>query len=358
MPSALPRIRVVYRSYGGDNDKDRPPFYSKMLALRSLLRAADAVGCEIIFLNDGPVSDEIAGLMRGRGEIVMLPGVGLFPSLMAALRLPLDRGWADDDLVYFCEDDYLHTADALVRLQQAAATLPAEYLALYATLPGERAVRGVGDPTHREPRDWKPVTTQVGDQSWERVLGTTSTFGVRVHALRKDMSIVRQAKFPHKNMYRDWDVSLAYQGYRPYRWADLGRDLTMRISGSLTGRLRTVVLVPFKVAMNLRSWRRPANRHLLMAASPNLATHLESVNMASGRNWDDIAADTRAWADAPGPRSTDVEGVGHRTNAPVGGSGSQHPLGEAARSPEAAQPLGGVSPRLHEASIERSEGAR
>lgn len=311
MPPALPRIRVVYRSYGGDNDKDRPPYYSKALALRSLLRAAEPLGCEIVFLNDGPVSDEISGLMLGRGEIVTLPGVGLFPSLTAAMRLPLDRGWADEDVVYFCEDDYLHTPDALVRLQEAAAALPASYLALYATLPVERAMRGmVSDPTHREPRNWEPITSMVGDQRWERVLGTTSTFGVRVHALRKDMSIVRQAKLPHKNMYRDWDVSLAYQGYRPYRWADLGRDLIMQRSGSLKDRLRTVVLVPFKSAMNLRSRRRPANRHLLMAASPNLATHLESVNMATGRNWDEIARDTGAWADVHGVRPPVEEGRG------------------------------------------------
>lgn len=296
--SADPKTRVVYRSYGGDNDKDRPPYYSKELALRSLIRAADNAGCEIVFLNDGPVPDAILDLMRGRGEIVTLPGVGLFPSLMAGLRLPLERGWADDDVVYFCEDDYLHTPDALVRLKAAAATLPAEYLALYAALPAERSAGQVGDPTHREPRGWEPVEADVDGQQWVRVLGTTSTFGVRVRALRKDMSIVRQAKIPHKNMYRDWDVSLAYQGYRPYRWADLGRDLTMRTTGSFKDRLRTVVLVPFKAAMNLRSRRRPGNRHVLMAASPNLATHLESAYMASGRNWAQHAADTRAWPGA------------------------------------------------------------
>ena len=314
MPRARPRIRVIYRSYGVENSKERPTYFSKALALRSLLRAVDVAGCEVTFLNDGPVSDEIAGLMDGRGEIITLPRVGLFPSLTAAMRLPLDRGWTDEDVVYFCEDDYLHTPDALVCLQEAAEALTAEYLALYAALPAERAAGRPEDPTHREPRGWKSAEYCVGEQRWMRVLTTTSTFGVRVGALRKDMAIVRQAKLPHKNMYRDWDVGLVYQGYRPYRWADLGRDLMMRTTGSLVQRLRTVVLVPFKAAMNLRSLRRPANRHTLMAASPNLATHLESAYLASGRDWEEVARATTA--QSPGPTSPASEEKVARVSRP------------------------------------------
>lgn len=59
--------------------------------------------------------------MRGRGEIVALPGPGLFGSLTAALRLPGERGRPDDDLVCFCGYDHLHTADALEHLVRAAA---------------------------------------------------------------------------------------------------------------------------------------------------------------------------------------------------------------------------------------------
>jgi hypothetical protein len=291
-------LRIVYRSYGGDNEKDRPDYYSKPLALRSLLRAADAVACEIVFLNDGPVSDEVLGLMRGRGEIVELPGLGLFGSLMAALRLPLERGWADDDLVYFCEDDYLHTADALVHLRAAAERLQADYFALYGTLPAERAAGRVSDPSHVQPRGWQAGEALVDGQEWVRVLGTTSTFGVRVAALRADMSIVWQARIPHRTMYRDWDVSLAYQGFEPYRWRGLLRDLVLRAPGSARDRVRSAVLAPFKMGMNLRSHRRAGNRHVLMAASPNLATHLETEYLATGRDWEQVARDTRTWAEA------------------------------------------------------------
>ena len=48
------RLRIIYRSYGGENMKDRPPYYGKTLALQSLLRAAEAVDADILFMNDGP----------------------------------------------------------------------------------------------------------------------------------------------------------------------------------------------------------------------------------------------------------------------------------------------------------------
>lgn len=292
-------LRIVYRSYGGDNAKARPPYYSKQTALRSLLRAADAVDHELVFLNDGPVAEPVLELMRGRGEIVALPGLGLFGSLMAALRLPGERGWPDDDLVYFCEDDYLHTADALEHLVRAAARVPAHYFALYGTLPAERAAGQVSDPSHVQPRGWRAQEWDVDGQEWVRVLGTTSTFGVRVGALRTDLPLVRQAKVPHKNMYRDWDVSLAYQGFEPYRWGGLLRDLVLLTpAASLRDRVRSAVLAPFKMGMNLRSHRRPGHRHVLVAASPNLATHLETAYLATGRDWEQVARETGDWTGA------------------------------------------------------------
>jgi hypothetical protein len=47
--------RMSYRSYGGQNTKDRPAYYGKLLALSSLLRAVSNMRrrVEVIFLNDG-----------------------------------------------------------------------------------------------------------------------------------------------------------------------------------------------------------------------------------------------------------------------------------------------------------------
>ena len=39
-----PRLRIVYRSHGGENMKSRPAYYSKLLALASVVRAAEESG--------------------------------------------------------------------------------------------------------------------------------------------------------------------------------------------------------------------------------------------------------------------------------------------------------------------------
>jgi hypothetical protein len=290
-------LKIVYRSYGGENMKNRPPFYSKRLALQSALRAADAVSAEILFLNDGPMPEDRLDLMRGRGEIVTLPGVGMRRSYMAALRLPAQRAWPDDDLVWFSEDDYLYTPDAFVRLEAAARRLPADYFALYASTD-----RYPTDPAAEEPppipRGWDTgAPMDVEHQQWVRVLSTASTFGVRVGALKADFSIFAQGLLPHKNMLRDHDTAVVYQGYEPHHWNVLANDLLGRSRGTLKQRARETALVPFKAALNIRSHRRTGFRRTLLAAEPNLATHLENDLMAPGRDWAAVAEETQAWAD-------------------------------------------------------------
>ena len=56
-------LHVVYRSYGGENAKGRPPYYSKLLALTSMVRAAELAGehVHLVFLNDGTIpADRLA----------------------------------------------------------------------------------------------------------------------------------------------------------------------------------------------------------------------------------------------------------------------------------------------------------
>jgi hypothetical protein len=40
----MAHLHVVDRSHGGENAKDRPRFYSKLLTLASLVRAAEEAG--------------------------------------------------------------------------------------------------------------------------------------------------------------------------------------------------------------------------------------------------------------------------------------------------------------------------
>ncbi len=210
-------LHVVYRSYGTENAKGRPHWYSKALALHSLVRAAEAAGCGIVFLNNGPVPGHLVAVMREAGEIVDLPGVSMRRSFHTALRLPQDRGWADDDVVYFCEDDYLHLPHALTHLRQAVEDLGADYYALYGRhrmVDGEQAGRWSWHPTpdpaepSPEPAGWEPLgPVRVGEHHWVRLTGTTATFGARAGALRADLPIFLQAGLPHRRMFRDRDIA-------------------------------------------------------------------------------------------------------------------------------------------------------
>lgn len=289
------RLRIIYRSYGGENMKNRPPYFGKALALQSLLRAAEAVDADILFMNDGPIPEERLSLMRDAGEVVTLPSVGMRRSYVEGLRVPARRGWSDDDLVWFSEDDYLYVPEALVLLREAATQLSVDYFALYGGT--EEYPVGPDGSTPWTPDDWAPGSSAVIDgQQWERIMSTTSTFGARPGALRHDLSIFLQGLLPHKKMYRDHDTCMVYQGYQPHEWRQLGLDLLRRTSGTPRERAREALLVPFKAALNVRSHRRPANRRTLLAAVPNLATHLEIEWLSPGRDWEHVARETAIWA--------------------------------------------------------------
>lgn len=71
-----PRLRIVYRSSESENDKPRPSYYSKTLALASVLRAAESlpVRPEFVFLNDGDIPPERLALMQTHGTVRALDG--------------------------------------------------------------------------------------------------------------------------------------------------------------------------------------------------------------------------------------------------------------------------------------------
>jgi hypothetical protein len=236
-------------------------------------------------------------------------------SFHTALRLPQQRGWADDDVVYFCEDDYLHLPDSLVRLRRAVEELPADYYALYARhvlLAGEDAGRwswigpGEPDPPERFPPGWPPPRpVDVDGQTWVRMMATTATFAGRVGAVAADLRVFTLVGIPHRRMFRDRETGLILQGFRPNPWGGLLRDATLRGGdGSARGRVRAAVHAPFKAASDLRSLRRRSHRRLLLGATPCLAAHLEEGALPLGRDWEEAAADTAAWAAArtPTPR--------------------------------------------------------
>jgi len=292
-------LRLVYRCYRGENLKGRPAFYSKHLCLASFLRAAEVADADVAFLNDGPLPPEMVELMRRRGEIVALAEgpIGMRGSYRAAIELPRTRRWSDDDLAYFCEDDYLHAPTAFTELSLAAEKIPtAHYFALYGSTPTHPALGPELPLTF--PPGWKHrPNAEVDGHRWVNVPSTASTFGARVGTLLEDLGIFRQGMLPYRTRLLDHETCLVYQGQLPYTGAEIfvGPAAT-RFRSGLRAVAANAVLTPFRVAFELRALARRRDPHLLYAADPNLACHLETAFMSPGVDWADEARLASEWS--------------------------------------------------------------
>jgi hypothetical protein len=294
----MTRLHVVYRSYGRSNAKDRPPFFSKLLALASLVRSAEEARqpVDLIFLNDGPIPEDLLALMEAVGEVVSRSRLGLRRSYQAGLALPLERGWPDEDLVWLAEDDYLYQARALGDFLAAAAAIPqAAYFALYASI-GHRPPEGGKQPDYAPvPARWHDsVPVSVNGHPWRRGLSATSTFGVRMDALREDHGVLALTSYSGGA----WDhaTCLMYQGLQPFPWRSLGRDLVLAGGGGVVQRAKRCAIVPVKAVFNGWSYTRIRRGRLLYAADPALTTHLESGHLALGTDWAVVARECTVWA--------------------------------------------------------------
>ena len=264
---------MVCRSIGPDNRKNRPPYHAKRTSLLSLLGALEGVETgEVVFLNNGEIPEDRLALMRGAGRIEPRAGLELHGSYWAALDLAL--ALPDGDLVLLAEDDHLYRPEALAATVEAARALPGvAYFAPYGT-----TAEGMpsGEPLHPGLRRPRVADAELAP-GWRRGVSHTSSFAVRVEALRRDEALHRIA--PRCGGAWDHALSLAYQGLLPYG------------PGAMLSALRQPDLEPPRRA-KVTAWRallaaRALRRrpHRLAVARPSLSTHVESGVIALGTDW-------------------------------------------------------------------------
>jgi hypothetical protein len=295
------KLHVIYRSYGGENRKSRPAYYSKLLALASFVRAVDQLESPVglTFLNDGPVANDAYRLMQAVGRVVVFDRLGQRGSRAKALALASGSTGDESDLVWLAEDDYLYRPDALEGLLSAAQLIPwASYFALYATFPTlEPEISGEEDGV--TPRGWRDRGgATVHGHDWRHAVATTGTWGARLPALRRDRHLFRVALYSA----HDWDMQtcLAYQGYVPFRGRWLLEDPTTRGTESVQSRIKVLGATPIKLAVDAMAYRRARQPALLVAPRPALVTHLELPYIAPGTDWAAEAEATTEWARARG----------------------------------------------------------
>ena len=302
-----PRLRILYRHYGGDNTKPRPAYYSKMLALTSMLRAAEALDTapEIVYINDQVRPGPVLSLMEATGEVVPVKGGSDSRSYRAMLDREVARTAPADQFLWFSEDDYLYRPDALRVLTDGVATLAgADYLTMYGSrsldvaASGRRAVdRGLTGATAN------PTAVPIGDVEWFRSFGCTSTFGTRLGTLREDLRLLSLCAVSGG----PWDrtTSQALGGFLPFSGAELRADLLPGRSVPPAEWPRSLSRGAVRLAVTARSLRRPSRRRTLFATDPELISHME-VHDSDTRatpsartaaiDWAAIAEETTTWA--------------------------------------------------------------
>jgi hypothetical protein len=303
---------LVYRSYGGENRKRRPLYYSKLLTLTSFVRAASRLPkADITFFNDGPVPADRLAVMTQFGRVVRLAEKpqGMRASYRASLLLSTTEPWSDDDVVSYIEDDYLFTEDAFVALAEATTELTqVSYFTMYGNRPDSDA--SVTIPSGL-PRDWAAEPDLlVGDRVWFNLASIASTFSARVGVLRTDLPVFFACMAPFRRRYLDHETCLIYQGYAPYHGRELLFGLADDFVPSLRGVVRTVVLVPFRIALNRLARRRRA-ASLLYAVAPNEATHLEHPVISRDRDWQAVAVEVVQWATEHGLPTPAIGSIRH-----------------------------------------------
>jgi len=296
------RLRIIYRSHSGENVKTRPPYYSKLLGLVSLLRAVEESGSspQVIFWNDGPIPADRMALMREHGEVVQIDGGSNRRSYRAAIDMAARSDWHPDDLIWFAEDDYLYRPEAFRMLMSAWRRLEdADFMSMYGGLALDLA------SPRNEPRALPrlgavnvPYPAEIDGTNWFRGVSTTSTFGVRHAVLREDRRLLRA--LPYSGGSWDHTTCLTVQGLQPFTWTEIGAELVPFGSMPAARWPAAIARGAVRTGVNLRSRRTMEHCRTLYLCDPVGALHMEMPAEGSALDWEALADDARAWAQARG----------------------------------------------------------
>ena len=301
-------MRIAYRSCDADNGKPRPPFFSKSLALASLLRAAQALPepPSIVFLNDGPIARERLAVMENFGDVRPIrKGGSASRTYREMLAVVADEPGPDHELIWFAEDDYLYLQDGLHRLSQAATARPdVNYFMIYGSKSLDigrsdrhMAVLSEGGADHPD-----ATVDEIDGVAWFRLASTTSTFGVRRGALREDVRLLRFCALTGGS----WDSATcrSLQGFRPHRPGTLREDLLpfgKRPIGEWPKSVARGAVRALAIPLSMRS---AARRRVLLGSDPEHALHMEAftepphpiTTRTSKIDWPSVAQDAAEWA--------------------------------------------------------------
>jgi hypothetical protein len=284
-------VHVLYRYTESVGRKPRPDYFSKELALRSFVQALQPVRDDVTvtFLVDGRVSAEVGALMDAAGEVRRGHWNSNRASYAAQLRLATGL---QADVIWFAEDDYLYAPHALRALVTAVRELPrVSWFALSGPTPLERLELRRAQSAVPLPRSkrWREGARAIdGSAQWRRIDSTTSTFGGRPHAIRRDRWLLRLC--PWSGAAWDRTTCLALQGATPYPWRYLFSDLLPPSTPRRRRSARVAWRIVTRIAVNLAARTRRPHREVLVAPTVPLVGHMDLPYENDPERWHALAA--------------------------------------------------------------------
>jgi hypothetical protein len=202
-------------------------------------------------------------MLAKTGLVVMETDKGNAGSFMTTFDLALLE-CADDELIYFCEDDYLHTPDAPTLLEEGIRR--ADYVTLYDH--PDKYTRLYSGGEHSK-------VIRTASRHWRYTVSTCMTFGAKAKTLKEDADVwMKGTSGDHPHDHHIFS-ELAKRGRRlavPLPGAACHTDLT------LSGEMNAVLMEPWAIKL----------------MEEELNERVMTEGMALGDGYDDLV---RFWAD-------------------------------------------------------------
>jgi len=210
-------FHIYYRASNFDKPESRPESFSKIKCLKNFLFALKKISeFKLTIFFDGKPSKDFRGLVKDIGRISKLARRSNSESFWHAYLTAIKQ--KPNDLVYFVEDDYIHTPDALMKLLECSNELKVDYITLY-----DHPVRYANDyhfgldVPHRINRIYLTKS-----HHWRTQESTCMTFASRVKTLRADYKIfdkyVRQRNVPEdRELFKRLQGLAGYEEGSPFR---------------------------------------------------------------------------------------------------------------------------------------------
>ncbi len=235
-PSEEGALVILYRISDAGYNKVKPAYIHNENCLRNATTVFPPSRCPWQVIADNCSEETLRMIFKyipadRVRQVSIGHGAGTFN-----LAYDLALEYRDEDSIYFLENDYLHTADAMEVLREGLkVSRDCEYISLY-DHPDKY------NPSHRvKSLDEKTTVFLSPSRHWKITSSTTMTFAARVETLKRDEGI-----------FRRWT-----KGRHPY---------------------------DFRIFMNLRLQKRR-----LLTPLPAASTHGETAHLSPLVNWEDLA---------------------------------------------------------------------